>query len=46
MKVVPVARYLARACARCNRYLGVIIREHRRNMLLKAVDGAGLGESI
>jgi hypothetical protein len=34
-----MARYLARACPRCNGYVGIIIREPGRNMPLQAVNG-------
>ena len=34
-----MARYLARACPRCNGYLGIVIREPGRNVPLQAVNG-------
>ena len=34
-----MARYLARACPRCNGYVGIIIREQGRNTPLQAVNG-------
>ena len=32
-------RYLARACPRCNSYVGIVIREPARNLLLQDVNG-------
>ena len=34
-----MARYLARACPRCNGYVGIIIREPGRNVPVQAVNG-------
>jgi hypothetical protein len=34
-----MARYLARACPRCNGYVGITIREPGRNVPLQAVNG-------
>jgi hypothetical protein len=34
-----MARYLARACPRYNDYVGIVIREVRRNIPLQAVNG-------
>ncbi len=34
-----MARYLARACPRCNGYVGIILREPGRNTPLQAVNG-------
>jgi hypothetical protein len=34
-----MARYLARACPRCNGYVGIVIREPGRNVPLQAVNG-------
>ena len=34
-----MAADLARPCPRCNGYLGIVLREPRRNMPLRAVDG-------
>ena len=33
-----MARYLARACPRCNGYVGIIMREAGRNVPLQAVN--------
>ena len=38
-----MARYLARACPRCNGYLGIVLREPGRNVPLQAVNGHCLG---
>jgi C4-type Zn-finger protein len=34
-----MARYLARACPRCNGYVGITMREPGRNVPLQAVNG-------
>ena len=34
-----MARYLARSCPRCNAYVGITIREPRRNVPVEAVNG-------
>lgn len=34
-----MARYLLRACPRCNSYVGIVIREPGRNTSLQAVNG-------
>jgi hypothetical protein len=34
-----MARYLTRACPRCNGYVGITIREPGRNVPLQAVNG-------
>ena len=34
-----MARYLARACPRCDGYVGIVIREPERNLTLQAVNG-------
>lgn len=34
-----MARYLARACLRCDGYVGIVIREPERNLTLQAVNG-------
>jgi len=34
-----MARYLARACPRCNGYVAIVIREVGRNIPLQAVNG-------
>ena len=34
-----MARYLARACPRCNGYVGIVVREPGRNTPLQAVNG-------
>ena len=34
-----LARYLARSCPRCNGYVGITIREPRRNVPLQTVNG-------
>ena len=37
--ITSYARYLARACPRCNGYVGIVIREPTRNVPLQAVNG-------
>jgi hypothetical protein len=34
-----MAKYLARPCPRCNGYLGIVLREPRRNTGLRAICG-------
>jgi hypothetical protein len=34
-----MARYLARACPRCNGYVGIVIRKSARNVPLQAGNG-------
>lgn len=34
-----MATYLARACPRCNGYLGIVLREPGRNTPLMAING-------
>ena len=34
-----MARYLARACPRCNGFVGIVIREPGRNVPVQAVNG-------
>ena len=34
-----MAKYLYRSCARCNGYVGIILREPERNTRLQAVNG-------
>jgi len=34
-----MARYLARSCPGCNRYVGIVIREPGRNVPVQAVNG-------
>ena len=34
-----MARYLAKACPRCDGYVGIVIREPRSKMPLQAVNG-------
>jgi len=34
-----MARYLVRACPRCNGYVGIVIREPGRNVPVQAVNG-------
>jgi hypothetical protein len=34
-----MARYLARACPRCNGHVGIVIRERGRDVPLQAVNG-------
>jgi len=38
-----MARYLARACPRCNGYVGIVVRESGRNTRLQAVNGQCFG---
>ena len=37
-----MATYLARACPRCNGYLGIVLREPGRNTPLRAINGHSL----
>jgi hypothetical protein len=32
-------KYLARSCPRCSGYLGIVLRERRRNTPLRAING-------
>ena len=34
-----VPRYLARACPKCRRYVGLVIPAHKRNVPVQAING-------